>query len=245
MHGEPEPFELEPKSHSQSTSQEPSDTREETLPRARRNSERRGSLPTAKAAILNNAKGHSGEPRSEKQGGPSSVSPSSILNTATSYLPSFLSSGSGESSTPGDDDANKKGPKSKQKHPGPLPPNPLRNRSEARSESYYHHAETLKDYVRDHKAHVPSVSVGLGNLGLKRDRKGSTSSLKSLESSTGASRKSSGSDPLASLQDKADARLPALKDGEGEAPEVLYNEGQFHSAITRRRQADSSTFGRL
>jgi hypothetical protein len=28
------------------------------------------------------------------------------------------------------------------------------------------------------------------------------------------------------LQDKADARLPALKDGEGEAPEVLYNEGK-------------------
>ena len=218
MHGEPEPFELDAKQ--QHLPQEI-----ESIPRARRNSERRGSLPTAKAAILNNAKGHSGEPGVEKHGGPSSVSPSSILNTASSYLPSFLS-GSGESSTPDDEEHGKKETKSKQKLPGPLPPNPLRNRSEGRSESYYHHAETLKDYVRDHKAHVPSVSVGLGNLGLKRERKGSTSSLKSLESPTNSSRKSSGSDPMATLQDKADARLPALKDGEGEAPEVLYNEGQ-------------------
>jgi hypothetical protein len=218
MHGEPEPFELDAKQPS-TTSEQP-----EPVPRARRNSERRGSLPTAKAAILNNAKGHLREPGTDKQGGQSSVSPSSILNTASSFLPSFLS-GSGDSSASHEGDVNKKGAKSKQEHPGPLPPNPLRNRPEARSENYYHHAETLKDYVRDHKAHVPSVSVGLGNFGLKRERKGSTSSLKSLENPSMASRTSSSSDPLAALQDTADARLPALKDGEGEAPEVLYNEG--------------------
>jgi hypothetical protein len=221
MHGEPEPFELDAKQHTAPTEQPESAS---SVSRARRNSERRGSLPTAKAAILNNAKGHIRESSAEKQGAQSSVSPSSILNTASSFLPSFLS-GSGDASSPGEGDTSKRDIKIKQEEPGPLPPNPLRNRPEARSESYYHRAETLKDYVRDHKAHVPSVSVGLGNLSLKRERKGSTSSLKSLENSSSPSRKSSGSDPLATLQDKADARLPALKDGEGEAPEVLYNEG--------------------
>ena len=217
MHGEPEPFELDA---NQNVEKEEGD-----IARLRKDSGRRGSLPTAKVAMLNNAMEHGPQPATDKQSGSSSASPSSILNTASSYLPSFLSG----SSDSGQAEPGKKGeqPSAKtkrEKPPAALPPNPLKNRSGGK-EAFHHHAETLKDYVRDHKAHPSSTSVGLGTIGLKRERKGSTSSLRSLESAPSSSKRNSTSDPFATLQETADSRLPRLKDGEGEAPEVLYNEG--------------------
>ena len=215
MHGEPEPFELDAKQGKE----------DGDFARLRKNSGRRGSLPTAKLAILNNAMEHSREPSTDKQSGSSSASPGSILNTASSYLPSFLSGNSDSSQA----EHGKKGEQpsakpNREKPPAALPPNPLKNRLGGK-EAFHHHAETLKDYVRDHKAHPSSTSVGLGTIGLKRERKGSTSSLRSLESAPSSSKRDSSSDPFATLQDTADSRLPRLKDGEGEAPEVLYNEG--------------------
>jgi hypothetical protein len=231
MHGEPEPFDLDDKQQVGKDGPE--------FSRPRHDSGRRGSLPTAKAAILNNAKGYHPDALADKQTGQPSVSPSSILNTASSYLPSFLS-GTSDSLTPHQANSNNKqsGKNNREKQPAAIPPNPLKNRSSGRTETFHHHAETLKDYVRDHKAHSPTNSVGLGTIGLQRERKGSTSSLRSVESAPSVNKRSSASDPLAALQDTADARLPAIKDGEGEAPEVLYNEGEGFGTPTTVFRAD-------
>jgi len=216
---------------------------------------RRGSVPSMKTAVLNHARERELAQRKDSRDAASSnasgsnsatsVSPSSILNTASSFLPSFLSGSSTPQQTDeaaaNDKDA-KAGSKEKKKKPAPnfedepLPPNPLRNRARTSRSTELsedgHHAETLKDYVRSHKARASlagAASVGLGNLGLKR--RGSATSLSStISAGAGTPEKkrmgSGAGDAFGALQDRADERLPELKDGEGEAPELLYNEGE-------------------
>lgn len=128
----------------------------------------------------------------------SSASPSTILNAASSLLPSFLHSSPSASS------------RSKPSTPKPgaevtqsIPSNPLEGK-DASHELF--RAQKIEDYVKDHRR--------------VRSRTGSTASVSSNRNKPGDS---AGSET--GYNDRADAHLPHVAAGEGEGPEVQYTKG--------------------
>lgn len=155
----------------------------------------------------------------EDQSSLSSVSPSSILSTATSLLPSFLTPSS--SSTAHEDlEAQNKEKETEtqtnQRPPTP-PPNPLKKYQSSttshRDQALRRGAEKIEDYVHEHK--------GLTSLGRR-------SSVGSISSSN-----------------NVDAKLPKLAQGEGEEPDVIYTHDAvldmsgYHQGSERNKQDDA------
>lgn len=124
------------------------------------------------------------------QDAPSSVSPSSLLSSATSLLPSFLSSSSSNTSQ----EELGKGKGQSQRPPSP-PPNPLKRYEGSPQSSHGRTTGKIKDYVDRNRPHHMNLD----------DDAASTFSAGSFGNSV-------------------DSKLPRLKQGEGDEPDVLYTD---------------------
>lgn len=155
--------------------------------------------PRAKSAALQvDAEAQAEDAKDETSGDaqPSSVSPSSLLSSATSLLPSFLSPSSSNTSQEelASDKRDKKGSGSSQRPPSP-PPNPLKRYEGSPQSSHGRSTGKIKDYVDQNRPEDQAVD----------DDAASTFSVGSFGNSV-------------------DSKLPRLKKGEGDEPDVLYTD---------------------
>jgi hypothetical protein len=137
-----------------------------------------------------------------KEHAASSASPSTILNAATSLLPSFL-----HSSTSTSNRDKSVTTKENAEATQPIPSNPLEGEGDSHE---LFRAQKIEDYVKDHRR--------------VRSRTGLTSSVSSSQTKPGA-----GADTR--YNDRADAHLPHVAAGEGEGPDVQYTKGASPSFV--------------
>lgn len=218
MHGEPEPLELDSTNQDdQGDKDEGERTIDDKVPRTS-SPKPLGDEPSSKST-------------SSVKDDETSASPSTILD----YLPSFLSG----TNTPQDGEASKTKEKETKKQinkpSGPesdsqqLPPNPLHNRPNNRHSDSSPRGKKIHDYVKEHRPKSSS-----------KDSTISVNSLRSLENNridTSFAEK----EIFGLSQEKADERLPGLKDDEGEAPDILYNDDVVLDGVGYHQRKGSSS----